>query len=198
MRRKTTLILLIMVISISVYVVCTSVWDYEYVSTVVATIVATMGIFGVWVQLKKETSIKEAEFLMNYNFTFITTEKFVRIENRLERWRTHQEPLNLKDEERQDIIDYLVYLESFAPLVLNDMVRLDVIDNLFGYRYFIAVNNPEIQQFELFPEADYYRGCFELYPVWKKYRIENSLPIPLKESGLDRWKDFDKFSRKKK
>lgn len=191
--KKTITILLLMVIFIAIYVVSTLVWDYTYVSTMVATIVATMGIFGVWIQLRKEASIKEAEFLMNFNFTFITTEKFVRMEHRLERCRINNETLRLTEADRQDVVDYLVYLESLAPLVLNKMVRLDVIDDLFGYRFFIAVNNKEIQEFELCPEAQFYRGCYKLYKIWKEYRIRKKLIIPMELNSLDYWTNFDDY-----
>jgi len=194
MRRNTTLILILMTVLIAVYIMSTAVWDYEYVSTVVATVVAALGIFGVCFQLRREATIKESEFLMDFNFTFITTEKFVKLEHRLERYRIHGEPLNLTEDDRQDVIDYLVYLESLAPLVINRMVHLEIVDNLFSYRYFVAVNNPEIQAFELFPEAEFYRGCFEVYSMWKRYKTKKGRPIPLGETGLDKWEKFKKFS----
>ena len=39
------------------------------------------------------------------------------------------------------------------------------VDDLFSYRFFLAMNNKEVQEFELGPEAEYYRGCFKLYAV---------------------------------
>lgn len=187
MNNRTLLIFLLMVILLAVYVACALTWDYDMVSTIVATAIAAMGIFGVWFQLRKEATIKEAEFLMNFNFAFITNEKFVGIEHLLEKAFQAKKPLVLPEEKRQDLIDYLVYLESLAPLVLNKMVRLNVIDDLFGYRYFIAVNNPGVQEMELCkPEyAPFYRGCYRLYDKWKTYRLKNGLDIPLEETQLD-------------
>lgn len=85
------------------------------------------------------------------------------------------------------MIDYLVYLESLAPLIINRIVRLNVIDDLFGYRYFIAVNNREVQDMELITKEDapFYCGCYKLYPIWKEYRLNKCLPIPMEETGLD-------------
>ena len=57
-----------------------------------------MGIFGVWFQLRKEATIKEAEFLMNFNFAFITTDKFVQIEHMLETSYKTGKTLELPDE----------------------------------------------------------------------------------------------------
>ena len=195
LKRHTTLLLTLMTTLIAAYLICTCYMDYQYISTVVATIVAALGIFGVCIQLKKEADIKEAEFLTEYNFTFLTTEKFVEMEKKLERARKSGQPINFTEEDRQNVIDYLVYLESFAPLVLNKMVRLNIVDDLFGYRYFLAINNKEVQKFELCPEAEYYRGCFKLYPVWKKYREEHKLAVPLMENSLDKWIDFENYAK---
>lgn len=196
MNRKSIWILLLATIFTAAYVVSTCFFDYSYVSTIVATVVAGLGIFGVCFQLKKEADIKEAEFLMNFNFTFLTTEKFVSMERKLEECRKKNLTLNVTDDNRQDLIDYLVYLESFAPLVQKKMVRLDIVDNLFGYRFFIAMNNKGVQDSELIPEGNYYRGCYSLYRVWKAYRKDHGLEIPMKSNSLDLCPEFEQFAGK--
>lgn len=196
MRRKGILMLLLIVIFIAAYLISTCYMDYDYVSTLVATIVAGLGIFGVWIQLKKDADIKEAEFLMDYNFSFLTEEKFVKMERRLELGMKGRQPLELTDADRQDLVDYLVYLESLAPLIRSKLVRLEMVDDLFGYRYFIAVNNPVVQEKELFPDAEYYRGCFSVYQMWSKYRSDLGIIVPLEGTALDKWSDFDKYAKR--
>lgn len=87
--------------------------------------------------------------------------------------------------EYQKIVNYLVYLESFAPLVLHHHVSFKDIDDLFGYRFFIAVNNPVIQELELLDDHMYYRGCHKIYKRWFRYRDRRGLDIPLREFSLD-------------
>lgn len=196
MRRKGILMLLLIVIFVAAYLISTCFIDYNYVSTVVATIVAGLGIFGVWFQLKKDADIKEAEFLMDYNFSFLTEDKFVKMERRLELDMKGTAPLNLTDDEKQDLVDYLVYLESLAPLIRSKLVRLEMVDDLFGYRYFIAVNNPVVQESELFPDAEYYRGCFSVYQMWSDYRTTRGIIVPRNNTALDKWSDFDKYAKR--
>lgn len=86
--------------------------------------------------------------------------------------------------EYQMLINYLVYLESFAPLVLTGQVKLVDIDDTFGYRYFIAMNNPIVQKYELLKEADYYCGCIRLYEKWLKYRRKCNKEIPMEWFAL--------------
>ena len=198
MKNHVLLIFMLLVILLAVYVAGSLAWDYEKLSTIIATIIAALGIFGVWYELRKDATTKEAEFLMNFNFAFITTDKFVAIEHMLEDTYKNGVTLVLPEEKRQDLIDYLVYLESLAPLVLNKMVRLSVIDDLFGYRYFIAVNNETVQNEELCTNknAPFYCGCYRLYEEWKAYRCKNGLTIPLEKTGLDHHKQYDEFKKK--
>ena len=121
--------------------------------------------------------------------------------------------LSRSSEECQKLINYLVYLEAFAAMVENEVIHLDIIDNLFSYRFFIAVNNPVVQENELFPYADYYKGIFNLSERWidnhkhprKKFLLfwkkkPDPKPIPMEEhcltqSNLLEWQKKD-HSRK--
>lgn len=89
---------------------------------------------------------------------------------------------NLISEDYQKLINYLVYLESFVPLIIHKQIRLEEVDDLFGYRYFIAVNNPVMQKNELLREQKYYQGCIKEYGEWKGHR---SGDIPMKEYDLE-------------
>ena len=88
-------------------------------------------------------------------------------------------------EEHQQIINYLVFLESFVPLLDHKQIHYDEVDDLFGYRYFIAVNNPVLQETELIPEGAYYRTCHRVYVKWREHRQKRGLPIPLEEFDLE-------------
>ena len=78
---------------------------------------------------------------------------------------------------RQDLVNYLVHLEGVAALVNEGVLHLDVITDLMAYRYFIAVNNPVVQQKELLPYRDYYQGIFRLYDNWSKTLGEGKVPL---------------------
>ena len=83
---------------------------------------------------------------------------------------------NIITNDYQKLINYLVYLESFVPLILNDQISFKEVDDLFGYRYFIAMNNPVMQENELKKESKYYQGCFKIYDLWREYR-KNDIPM---------------------
>ncbi len=84
----------------------------------------------------------------------------------------------------QKLINYLVYLESLAAIVLNEVVHLDVITDLFVYRFFLAVNNPVVQECELLPYADFYQGVLRLSEVWTKQLRAQGREIPMEQFAV--------------
>lgn len=94
----------------------------------------------------------------------------------------------------QNIINYLAYLESFVPLIIYNRIKMEEVDDLYGYRYFIAMNNPVLQDMELFPDRDYYNGCFSVYERWRVFRMnKQSLQEKMPMDGFDllkRWESY--------
>lgn len=76
-------------------------------------------------------------------------------------------------------------LESVATLVNSGILRLNTINDLMAYRYFIAVNNPVVQKLELIPYKPYYNGCFTIFKEWQK----TADGMPLKGTPLIRLSD---------
>lgn len=142
-----------------------------------------------------QATIEEAQFILNYNQTFIQDSNMSYVESELEKYFYDQNyQIVINDDNKQKFINYLVYLESFAPLILSNIIKFDHMDDLMAYRYFIAVNNPYLQKAELFKSPEYYRGCFKMYRKWVGYRESKKYPIPLVISGLDKWEDFEKYA----
>lgn len=171
-------------------------------------LIELVGVILVIVTLRKDRKIKEAEFISEYNFHFISSPTLVDMERKLETcYQKYKDNGGFIDNEAgyqeawdsmvkimafeppsatqgisrsyQKLINYLVYWESFAPLVLSGQVKLDAIDDAFGYRYFIVMNNPVVQKYELLVEAEYYRGCICLYEKWYDYRKKHKKEIPM-------------------
>lgn len=97
--------------------------------------------------------------------------------------------LDIDSHERQELVNYLVHLESVATLVNNGILRLEVISDLVAYRYFIAVNNPHVQKYELIPYKEYYMGCYKIYKKWKNLMEYKNMNVPMGKNG----KIFEEF-----
>ncbi len=162
----------------------------EMISGVLAAVAAALVMYELrWNSQERvrQNDIEEASFILQYNQAFIQDPNMNEVENLLEKNAYYDYPSPIiTDENRQKVVNYLVYLEGVAPAVLKGIMKLEHIDDLMAYRFFLAVNNPEVQQKELEPFANYYRGCFKLYDIWTSFRKANHLEIPLKKTSLDR------------
>ena len=147
-------------------------------------------------QDKRDNDIKEATFLLQYNQAFIQDPNMNLVESLLEKQSVYGYTESIiNDDNRQKFINYLVYLEGLAPLILNDIMRLEHIDDLMSYRFFLAVNNQELQQDQLCVFPQYYKGCFKLYKKWTSYYATNNIEIPFSEHALDKLLCFNEYSR---
>ena len=162
MKKKEIFVIAIGVIFISCYVTLFIEQGGSSISELVTTITAIIGVFAIWFQLKKERELNEAQFIMDYNNSFISNEELVGVESQLELFRKTGE-LIITDDNRQSFINYLVYNEALAALVFRKVLSLEVIDDLFSYRFFLAMNNPILQKEEIIPEAEYYKGSIKSF-----------------------------------
>lgn len=185
-------IAIVLVVILYLIAVCFS-SDVSELSTILSTVTALIAAVAFWMQLKRTENLDEANFIMSLNDQFISNEELTRVEHALELYYNqdfegHEENLQLvlerTHEDCQKLINYLVYMEGLAALIKRNVMHLGVIDDLFAYRFFIAVNNPIVQEFELLPYANYYQGCFELSEMWTKEWRKKGRTIPLDQHAL--------------
>ena len=170
----------------------------DMINGVVAAVAAGLVVFQLHQSEKermRQNDIEEASFLLQYNQAFIQDPNMSEVESLLERkafYNYDQEIIT--EENRQQFINYLVYLEGLAPLVFRDVLTIDHIDDLMSYRFFLAVNNQEVQEKELKAFAPAYRGCFKLYKKWASYRKGQGYEIICEETALDKWDQFSNYA----
>lgn len=173
------------------------------VATIITTVTAIIGAFAIWFQMKRERDINEAEFIMNYNISFIENPEYVELEQKLEKYRKVIESGGnpedaeeiMTEENQQIVVNYLVYHEALAVFVKKRVLSIDSIDDLFAYRFFLIMNNPEIQRKELCPEAQYYHGCYWLHKKWTEYRKKKGLYILLEDTSLEKTDEYSRFTQ---
>lgn len=160
---------------------------------IITTSLAIIAAVSFFMELKSNERINEAQLIMELNSQFITNPDFTAVELELEKYFNAYKKagspdyrdngialgidLDVFDEKRQALVNYLVYLEGVAALVDEGVLHLDVITNLMAYRYFIAVNNPVVQEKELKPYEPYYRGIFHIYEKWSEVLGEENVPM---------------------
>ena len=188
----------------------------DHIASVIEGIIAAIATGLVLFQLKdtkneqaRENDIEEARFLLQANQIFLQDKNMSYVQDRIEQRIFYHPNKQFEDELITDdniqlFINYLVYLEGLVPLVLKDILRLDSIDDLMGYRFFLAVNNPDVQEKCLYKYPEYYMGCFKVYKKWRDYRVEKfrkykldeTKAIMQKETQLDRLEMVEKYDLK--
>ena len=162
-------------------------------ASIVSTVLAIIAAVAFWMEFRSNERINEAQLIMELNDQFVSNAQFTRVELELEKYyaqyrkaRESGSPvesisfgidLDVFDEDRQSVVNYLVHLEGIAALVNEGVLHLNVITDLMAYRYFIAVNNPVVQEKELLPYREYYRGCFRIYEKWSRELGEDNIPM---------------------
>lgn len=145
------------------------------------------------------TNIEEATFVLQANLSFIENKDLMYVQNLLQqRYLLHADKKfkgkMITDDNIQLFVNYLVYLEGLAPLILQDILRLENVDNLMGFRYFLAVNNPEVQEECLCKFPEYYGGIFRVYTKWKQFELDQGKKILMDDCSLDKWSEFQKYA----
>lgn len=171
--------------------------DAGTATAIIESVSAIVGALLVVYQLRADSEgeahgrmVEQQRFLFEYNKAFIENPDMARVESSLEAYdRGEVDACDLITvDNRQSFVNYLVYLEGLAPLVLEDIMEFGVIDDLMAYRFYLAVNNPVVQREELFVWPEYYLGCYELYRAWTDYRKELGLEVLHEDrSPLDAW-----------
>ena len=190
---KKTPYIAAMILLIALYLAGQTRWESDAFTNIVATILAIVAAVAFWMEFRSNEQINEAQLVMELNNQFITNEQMSNVEWALEKYyHAYLEAkrngtdvsalkldldLEITDRTRQDLVNYLVYLEGIATLVNEGVLHLKVITELMAYRYFIAVNNPIVQEKELLPYQDYYQGCFKLYEKWSKELGADKVPM---------------------
>ena len=174
--------------------------SFDSIRNRLTTLFAIISALAFWLQFKKTERLNESNYVMNLNNQFINNKNMTKIEHELELYYNQYIEVKKKlgrdmeandineirlginlsrtSEDCQTLIDYLVYLESLAIMVENGVIRIQDVDDLFSYRFFLAVNNPVVQEHELLPFSDFYQGTYRLCRRWIQNHRRKQIPIP--------------------
>ncbi|MBO5785996.1 MAG: hypothetical protein J6R45_01600 [Clostridia bacterium] len=145
---------------------------YDSLFKLFELLLSLVAAYFVYKELKDNERVQEAQFALTQNQVFIENNKLHKVEEQLTRLDDNAK-YNVAEffaKERQSLINYLVYLEGLASEVLDGVISLEEIDDVFSYRYFAAMNCKYIQWKELKGNELYYLSCIRLYDEWYKFR----------------------------
>ena len=59
--------------------------------------------------------------------------------------------------------------------------------------FFIITNNKYIQEKELVPQREFYKGIFYLYEEWSNYKRRTNQPIINEEESLEKVNEYNSY-----
>ena len=168
--------------------------------SIITILTAIVGAFGIWLELNKEQEINQASFILSINSDFYAlggkgTMYAADLEKMLDEDFSGVKKLKLTEEHQTMVIQYLVWVKTLSSLINRRMIKISAIDDLFSYKFFVAINNPEIQKMELIPYKTAYRGIFKAHRIWKKYRVKHGLEIYNEKTDLSTIEGYEELSK---
>lgn len=155
----------------------------ESVSTalnLITVVTAVLGVSGVVLQLSREKSLKEVEFLIDFNKSFVEIEDLMEVHNICSERAGLPVDSHYKDVPLNytGVYKYLDCIEPLYFLLKTKLVNIDKIYDLVSYRFFIVVNNSEVQKEIISIHQSSYFNIISMYKTLENYRKKKNLPEP--------------------
>ncbi len=167
----SALIVLVSVISILLFTETNELKTSE----ILAIATAIIGVISLGNEMRRGKNLAEAEFLVNLNNIFTSNDDYKEAYIALDSYDFQTKPdLTLTN---STISNYLTFFETFYLLIKRKVITISMVDDLFSYRFFIAVHNPHIQKVKIFKSPENFKNIFCLEKMWMEYRIENKLSL---------------------
>lgn len=196
MTKKTSLITILSTVIIVVALIASLWLDNNLGSrivNIVTIITAVIGAIALFLQFKKDKQINTASFLLEYSKSFYNEYNLLDIFSELDKVNPNKDYKFDFEKYQAKIVVYLEWIESLASLIERNVLDFYTIDNILSYRFFIIVNNKQVQDNELIPYANFYRGVFYLYDLWYKYEHKRNITMPLHETALHLSKNYNEI-----
>lgn len=189
-KKHTVWLILITAIICSAIVALLNMMGYQHILatllSVSSLVVAAVGVVLVYRELEMTNDIAEAEFIANINTSFVSNPDYKRVYAALDNYQRllscqAEEGLLRKAEreieqlENSDISNYLTFFEVLNVLRKKGVLRIETIDDLFAYRFFIAVRNRCIYRRKI--AKGNFGNIQELQQVWEAYRSAKGCPV---------------------
>ena len=163
------------------------------ISEIVTVATAVVGAIALFLQFKRDKSINEASFMLEYWKAFSENDKLIVIQNKCDADMSSKKT-HFTEDDYDGIVTYAQWLEALCATIKRDILSFDFINDMYSYIFFVFVNNKYIQKRELLPNLEYYRGIVEVYGLWTKYLCKHGKKIMLEENALD--KAISKYNEK--
>ena len=171
---------------------------YSHKKIDVTILIAIIGFIGVITQMYSAKNVSSAGYDLDLQNSFINNNGFNELF--LYCWNKYigikyKNYRSIKDiEDYQTVLfGYFTFFESVYLMYKKGVIKMSLLDDLFGRRFFVVVNCKEVQELDLKINRVYYENIFKLYKVWKQYRLaHNKLKLTIELKSNKEFTELDK------
>lgn len=183
---------------------CSTLFLEDFIGTRISDIItiatALIGAVALFFQFKQDKDINQASFIIEYGKIFTETPGCHEVMMKLDKYRLGEKDIFEKSKEKEadysGIVAYLEWCESLSVLIQKGVMDFETVDNLYSYRFFLITNNAYVQEKELIPEREFYKGVFTLHKIWSEYKVKTKQPILQNETDLSKHSCYEEFAIK--
>lgn len=130
-------------------------------------------------QLKDSKDIARASFITELNESFTSSQDNMALYTALQECYDKKCPHQITCDDTCDckldfskaiVSNYLTFFETIYVLEKNGVIDFELLDDLFAYRFFLAVHSKFVQQSKLASQPENFRNIFCLEYEWMQYR----------------------------
>ncbi len=183
--------LLMFIIILTVIFASTTILNVFFPNEKVSQFIKDLETLGVFVALitfiiqqRVEQRNKKTEFFIQLKNSFLQNERFMNTYFQLYQYHINND-YDLSELSQQSIVEYLAYFDSIAIAHENKLLEINELSKTFSYYFFIAVNNPIVQEKELVVEGEYYPRLYELYDCLYKNEEKYGRAIIMEKYALN-------------
>jgi len=157
-----------------------------YSNVPTATITAVIAVIVVGMQLYRNDRLKEADFIVKFNFGFINAPNLISV-------LKNCEDNNGKSLKLTDVVSYLSYFEALSFMLENNAISKDNLYSLIQHRLFVVLNNPDVQDLIIHrkPSFDKLIDMCDILSIHRK-KLEKKKNIPSSKNWFNE-KNIDSF-----
>ena len=134
--------------------------------------VTLIGTMFIAIELKNSQNVTCSDMLIDLNNYFHDSDRLMKVYEALEENDMHPEDTERiwKDVKGVEVAQYCTFFENLYLLYRHHIAEIEDLDDLFGYRFFLFMNNAYVQERYILPTSSSYVQIFELYRAWISYR----------------------------
>ncbi len=165
--------------------------DKDVIEVIISLLEAVGLVISLFVavrQLGESKEIARAQFVLELNESFVENEQYIELYNALQNCLDNNCELQSQCEHSDKCLlpfskgavsNYLTFFETIYLLKRDGVLSFAIIDNLFGYRFFLAAHSRFVQETKLVAQPENFINIYKLEQQWLDYRISiGKIPKP--------------------